>query len=250
MGREGEGPGEFRGPLGVAVSDGGEVAVHDGSRGAVIRYGLDRSILPQPAYPFSVITNRLRHFEIVPGGTVMWARDRFAGSDDRFDRLLLLSADDTVALVAGTPRPTSTAQYPACGMTFTMSVPLSPSIRWAQWGQRIAVALWGEDRVDLFDGLRLTRSLRLAPAGPELSEGDAVRILEEYGTRGPCNATPSELARKHGFYPRLQSILGLALAPDGTIWVGWRRDGDRRALFDSTGAPVGLLAPGFPMPLN
>ena len=86
-----------------------------GKRGAVIRYGLDRSILPQQAYPFSVITNRLRHIEIVPGGTVMWARDRFAGSDDRFDRLLLVSAGDTVELVAGTPTHTAPSRPASVG---------------------------------------------------------------------------------------------------------------------------------------
>jgi hypothetical protein len=252
MGREGEGPGEMRWPLGVAVSHDGTIEVHDASRGVIVRYDLAGRVLPQAAFGFSVISNRLRHLDLTPSGRVLWARDRYTGSDDRLDRLLLVPAlGDTVELVAGKPSYTSTADYPRCGMRFTVRIPHSPSIHWSQWGERIAVAVWGEDRVDLFVAGRLARSLRLGAEEPDLSEGDAIRMLEEIGARGPCNTTPREHVHKHGFHPRPQRIRAVAVAPDGALWLRRRVSG--RAIvevYDSTGAPAGALSDAFPMPLT
>lgn len=251
MGREGDGPGELRAPLGVSVSDSDEIAVHDASRVGLVRFRLDGTVLPLQAYPFSTINTRFRHVDLVPRGIVIWARDR-AGADDRLDRLLLIALDDTTELVAGRSSYRSTAIHPACGMAFTIRLPLSPAIYWSQWGNRIAVAAWDEDRVDLFDGERLIRSIRLAPRSAEIDEEEAVRLVEASGRRGPCNSTARELVRRHGFHSRVQMIRGVAVAPDGAVWIG-RQDSDgetRISVWNPNGVPIGSLPARFPMPLN
>jgi hypothetical protein len=190
--------------------------------------------------------------DAVPGALVFWARDRAGGDDERLDRLLLVSGADTTELLAGRSSYRSTANYPACRMAFTVGVPLAPGIYWAQSGSRLAVAAWDEDRIDIFDGPRLTRSIRLAPRGPEIGEDEAVRLVEAAGRRGPCNSTARELVRTHGYHRHLQRVRGVALAPDGSVWVA--RVNDQRVtrvtVWDRHGAALGMLPDQFPWPLN
>jgi len=251
FGREGGGPGELRSPLAVAVSAEGEVVVHDASKGSLVWFDSSGRPLPEERFGVATINTHLRHVDLVGTAVVAWMRDRYVGTDERHERLVWVSGGDTVNLVSLEPGRTSTAPYPACGMTFTVRVPLSPYIYWSQSGGRIAVAAWGDDRIDVFDDGGLAYTLQLGPLRSEIGEAEAIRRIEAMGYTGPCNADAREIVKKHGFYPLPQRIRGVAVAPDGALWV--RRidsGGDLRIeVLDSVGWPVGILPEGFPMPI-
>jgi hypothetical protein len=135
-------------------------------------------------------------------------------------------------------------------MTFTVGKPFAPVVHWSQWGDRVVVAAWDDDRVDIFDAGRWRRSLRLTESPQAIDEGAAVRMLEAAGYVGPCRSSSAEVVRKHGFHPRFQQISNLRVAPDGAVWVERRENGRVVAeVFDSTGAVLGVLPAGFPFPL-
>jgi len=251
FGREGGGPGELRWPLAVAVSAAGEVVVHDASKGSLVWFDSSGRLLPEGRFRVSTIHMHLRHVDLVGPAVVAWMRERYAGSDERRERLVWVSAGDTVALLSLEAGRTSTALYPACGMAFTIRVPLSPFIYWSQSGNRIAVAAWGDDRVDVFDDSRLSFTLRLGPRRSEIGEAEAIKELEASGYSGPCNADAREIVRKHGFYRVPQRIRGVAVGPDGALWVRRIDSGGnlRIEVLDSVGWPLGTLPEGFPMPI-
>jgi len=251
MGREGGGPGEFQWPIAVAATEDGEVSVQDAGKGTLVWFQASGEPLPEQPFAFTIINLNERQFDVTPSGVAAWARDPLGGTDERRDRLLLIGDADTLTLARRSSF-RAMASYPRCGMRFSTSVPLSPRIRWSQWGDRIAVAAWGDDRIDIFDGGRWTRSIRVGGGGREVDEGEAIRMLEARGYHGPCNSTAEELVRKIGFYRQVQRTRALAVGPSGDIWV--RREDDHGAarihILDATGAESGELPTGFPMPLT
>ena len=251
MGRKGGGPGELQDPLAVAVSNAGEVVVHDMSKGALVRFDSSGRALPEVQFPAATIHIYLRQVDVVDAAFVVWMRDLYIGTDDRRTRLLWIGGRDTVDLVSLGIGRTSTAPYPKCGMTFTTTVPLSPFIYWSQSGKRVAVAAWGDDRIDVFDDDHMAFSLRLGPRRSTISEGEAIKQLEAFGYHGPCGASPRVAVRKHGFYPLPQHIRAVAVAPDGALWVKriTSRGNLRIDVLDATGTPVGVLPGTFPMPV-
>ena len=120
----------------------------------------------ESALNYGVIYIHLRHVEATPHGLLIWARKPFGGVDDiadidnRVDRLLSVTGQDTVELITGKPAYTTTAYYPRCSMTFSMRQPLAPRILW-QWGNRVARVGWG------VDNHRLVRSVRWGRRGQE-----------------------------------------------------------------------------------
>ena len=252
VGGEGDGPGELRFPLSVAVTPGGEIRVFDGGKLKWIRYTLRDGYLGTMPYPYTVIGMGFRHFGLAPSGTVLWARDPYTGSDQRFDRLLWVAGMDTTYMVADRPAERSTASYPECGMAYTIAVPLSPAIYWTQAGDRVGIAMWGQYRVDLFDRGKVIRSIRLGAPQEPISESEAISLLRARGYRGPCNTDAAQVVKRHGFYPYPQVISGVTLDGHGELWVGRRTAGTEETVdvFDSTGVELGSLPDAFPLPLT
>lgn len=254
-GTKGDGPGELRFPVSVSASDDGAVSVFDGNKRALVRFAPDGTVLEQTRFPYAVINMGFAQFQVEPDGIVLWARPpvgpRTAG-EAREDRLIHVSGGDSVALLPPLPSHTASSHFDACGITFTMRVPLSPFPRWSQSGRRVAVSDWAEYRVDVFDGDHLVERIRSDDAGPTLDAAGAARLLEEHGlTGGPCNSTPRDLVDRYGFAPTPQVISDLALAPDGEIWVemGVSYGARRIDVFDRDGGYVGSLDRHFPFPL-
>lgn len=252
VGREGQGPGELEWPITLAVTPDGGILVQDAGKGLWARYDAELGYLGSTPYASPVIHTRFRHFAATPTGHVLWARDPRRGSAERFDRLLRVTGDDTLALVAGAPVRRSTAQYAECGMAYSIAIPLSPSIRWAQAGELTAVSLWGPYRVDLYREGRPERSVRKGAPPAPLSEAEAVALLHERGYQGPCNASPERVVERHGFHPDPPVVGALALGPDAELWVRHEpRTGDPRIdVFDGDGAFRGSLPADFPFPLT
>ena len=142
--------------------------------------------------------------------------------------------------------------HPRCSFTFSLHQPLAPRIRWSQWGDHVAVSVWGGFRVDVLEDNRLVRSIRWAGVGENrLSRSEAVALLEAQGYLGACDDGLAETIEKHGFHPQPQIVRGLAVAPDERLWVQVNTvEGVRILLLDTEGYMVGVLPEGFPMPLT
>ena len=251
MGRRGEGPGELEWPVSVSAADDGHVYVHDGP-GQLVRLALDQRKGTETPFQYIVIYAGLRHAEFTPAGILVWARERYSGSNNRLDRLLSARGQDTTALISGKPSYRTAVYYPRCSFTFSLHQPLAPRIRWSQWGDHVAVSVWGGFRVDVLEDNRLVRSIRWAGVGENrLSRSEAVALLETQGYLGACDDGPAETIEKHGFHPQPQIVRGLAVAPDGRLWVQVNTvEGVRILLLDTEGYMVGVLPEGFPMPLT
>lgn len=251
MGRQGEGPGELEWPGSVSVTDDGHAYVHDGA-GQLVRLAFDQPTGTESPFNYIVFNTSLRHVEVTPAGILIWARERYSGSNDRFDRLLAVSGTDTTALVSGKPSFRTAVHYPECGFTFAIHQPLAPRIWWSQWGDRVAVSVWGGFRVDVLEDHRLVRSIRWAGVGENLlTRSAAVALLEAQGYLGPCNDGPAETIEKHGFHPQPQVVRGLAIAPNGHLWVQVSTiEGTHILLLDPEGQMLGVLPKAFPMPLT
>ena len=251
MGRRGEGPGELDWPVSVSAADDGHAYVHDGA-GQLVRLALDQPTGTESPFNFTVINSRMCHAEFTPAGILVWARERYSGSDNRLDRLLSARGQDTTALISGKPSYRTAVYYPRCSFTFSLHQPLAPRIRWSQWGDHLAVSVWGGFRVDVLEDNRLVRSIRWAGVGENrLSRSAAVALLEAQGYLGPCNDGPAETIEKHGFHPQPQIVRGLAIAPNGHLWVQVNTiEGARILLLDSEGQMLGVLPQVFPMPLT
>lgn len=250
-GREGEGPGELKAPLSVSVSSTGEPTVHDAGRGVFVTYGYDGSLLGEQPAPYTIFNIAFRQFETTPDGLALWLRDPARTTlGQRHDRLVLVAPGDTVTLLDGRPSYRSEAYHPACQTTFSIPMPLSPQIQWAQVRGTLAVVTGADFQIDLYSHTELSRRVEYGEPVSELTRTEAVELLEARGARGPCNTSAGELVEKHGFFPRPPVVRGIALDPAGALWVSHRVSGvERVALFDLTGAPVGLLPMGSPMPI-
>ncbi len=129
---------------------------------------------------------------------------------------------------------------------------LAPRIWWSQRGDHVAVSAWAGFRVDVLEGHGLLRSIRWAGVGEDrLSRSEAVAYLEAQGRLGACDDGPAEMIEKHGFHPQPQIVRGLAVAPDGRLWVQVNTvEGARILLLDNAGYMEGMLPEKFPMPLT
>lgn len=250
MGSEGEGPGEVKFPLSVTATNEGEVYVHDGG-GRLVRLAINERRGVETPFQYAVINVSLRHVIATPPGLLAWARQPYAGTDMRTDRLLSIVGSDTTAVISGHSSHSTTAHYPDCGMTFTLPQPLAPRILWSRWADRVAVSIWGGFRIDTFERHLPTMSIRLAQVSNEsLSRAQAIAVLDSEDYRGPCGATAEEVIAKHGYHPRPQVVRGIAVAPSGLVWARFsEEDRSRILVFDSGGQILGALPEGFPMPL-
>jgi hypothetical protein len=250
-GSEGEGPGELSAPLSVSVSETGIVTVHDAGRARLVSYGPEGGLTAERPAVVTVISIGLRHVEETPSGLVFWSRDPYSGTDERFDRLLLAGAGDTMSMSGAMRSPTSTAHHPRCGVTFTAPIALAPRIHWSQWGDRVAVAASSDFGVHLFERGRFTRSVRSGDAAETLSRSDVIALLEEREVLGPCASEASDYVEKHGFNERPQLVNAVTLHPDGGMWVlGAARGSEERiTVFDSSGTAAGTLPRDVAMPI-
>jgi hypothetical protein len=254
-GREGGGPGEFRSPNSLTVAGGGVILVHDVGKGALIRYASDGRYLGEEPFGYQVIRWGQAVVQSVGDALGIVARSPYDGEDERELSLLLVTASDTSTLLTRRTTLSRTASYPACGMTLTLPVLFAPGVHWSAAGNNLAIALDAEYVVNVF-GPAGTLSVRRERAPLAVTESHARAVLTERAIGGPvapCRASPDEVLRNHGYATHVQIVTGVALAPDGTLWVARRVEGrgDDVAIdvFDLHGDYTGTLPPGTPLPV-
>ena len=248
FGRQGEGPGELSFPSDLAVAPGGEVAVYDFNRRALVRFDAAGSF----AGTFPLPGPLQRKVVLLDNGRIAAAVTQQGGAVDSTDSRLLTLGGDTVEITRVRQDSRFPAQQFSCG---SLALPryFDPRIVWAAAGNRIVVndnAAWS---IRIHDPDRLAAIWRrnvpairstLDLAAWEVAEGDSLRIRR-------CAVAADEAARKIGYAELAPTVRSLAVAPGGGVWLSRRTEvpGEVRIdVIDATGAYVGTLPGGSPFP--
>jgi hypothetical protein len=121
----------------------------------------------------------------------------------------------------------------------------------------MAVSRIPEYVVDVFEGMTHVASFRRAIPNETATHERAIAELGEgmrIGVGGGdqvrvCDS--EEVVEKRGYAPVVPQIAGVAVAPDGTIWVQRKGVGNEEApidIIDPSGAYTGTLPAGTPFP--
>ena len=252
MGGKGEGPGELQWAFALAASADGRVRVMDVGKRAFVQWGPGGEVEEADPVPEGY---RGGEVEWMKGGMALVLQDRETGAD----RLVLASpSGETATLATSAAVELKPITLESCGMGFSGMGPIfAPSLVWTAEGNTVVVTRAPGYVLDVFDGGRLVRSIRLeVPARAATAElakaslGEGMRIGTPDGER-VCD--PDEVVEKRGFAPVLPAVAKLALAPDGTVWAQRFAVGDEPLvidLFDPEGRYVGRLPEGFPFPVG
>jgi hypothetical protein len=99
---------------------------------------------------------------------------------------------------------------------------------------------------------KITRAVKPRPASRELALQE-VRDGHELTAPVRCRISPSELVDARGFAENVPAISGLAVAPDGSVWVrrGFVSGEDEPTIdiYGPDGAYLGTLPAGSPFPV-
>jgi hypothetical protein len=248
FGRQGEGPGELGFPSDLAVTPGGEVAVYDFARRALVLFDADGSFTGTFPLPGSL----QRKVAILGDGRIVAAVTQPTDAADSTDSRLLSLGGDTVEIARVRRLDRHRPQQFSCPLP-AMPPYFQPRVVWAAAGNRIALsddvtysvrtidrdglaAIWRRD-------LPVIRST-LELAAWEVGLGDSLRAFG-------CAVPADEAARKFGYADVAPIIKSLAVAPDGGVWLRRRTDvpGDLPIdVLDATGAYVGTLPTESPFP--
>lgn len=251
VGRSGQGPGELGEPVALGVSAQGELAVYDYAAGGVRRWSVSgaRSLqrLEAPFWGPGLA--------VAPWGLVYPAMG-VEESDRRVVRLAV-EGETRTGFLTEVAQPLVSVSFPSCGIAGPSMTPIfTPELRWSLADDVVVAAAGPEYRIDVFDGGVLVRTVaRDVPPVP--GSGDLARKAAGDGLQltvpTPCRVPPEEVAATRGFAPVIPAISGLAVAPDGSIWV-------RRSEVPGRGEPpidilgpdggyLGTLPPGSPFPI-
>jgi hypothetical protein len=251
VGREGSGPGELAEPVALGVSPDGEVAVYDWAAGGVRRWSVsgDRSLerLEEPFWGPGL--------SVAPWGLVYPSLAE-EGSGRRVLRLTVQGETRTGVLAEST-QPVVPVSFPSCGLEGQEMTPVfTPELRWSLGGDVVVAVTGPEYRIQVFDDGALARAVaREVPvrsASRDLAleaVGDGLQLTAP----ARCRVPPGEVVDAVGFAPAVPAISGIAVAPDGFIWVR-RADPGGGAdvgvdILDPDGVYVGTLPPGTPFPV-
>jgi len=251
VGRPGRGPGELSEPTALAVSPDGDVAVYDYGAGGIVRWG------PAGELPLERLEAPFWGPEL---GLASWGfLYPSLAADGREGRLvrLVVKAETRTGTLAEMSQTTVTASFQGCGLGGVPVEPIfAPQLHWALGGDIVAVATGPRYEIEAFrSGVlekRISRDEEPRPTSRELALQE---VAEGYELTAPvrCRISPTELVEARGFAPTVPAISGLAVAPDGSIWVRRSRvtgEGEPSIdVYGPDGAYAGTLPPGSPFPV-
>lgn len=251
VGRPGRGPGELAEPVALAVSADGEVAVYDYATGSLARWG------PAGDLPDRRLEEPFWGPELgLASWGILYPSLASDGREGRVVRLVAVGETRTGTL-AEAVQSTVLASFPACGLGGVPVEPIfEPRLVWSLGGDIAAAVTGARYEVEVFRGgvleRKISRDVEPRASNRELAVrevGDGLQLTAPVR----CRVSPQELVDARGFAAMVPAISGLAVAPDGSIWV--RRhvvsgEGDSPIdIFGSDGAYLGSLPPGSAFPV-
>lgn len=252
MGGRGGGPGEMEFPSGLSIDASGRVAVFDGSKSALVRWGADGAPLPERR----VSTARGQPWgapRLI--GDTMWVLLAVNDSLNAIKRLERWTPRDTVFVDSTvTPKPRM-VMFKCVGLALP---PLfSPELEWTLREAQVAITTQSRYVVDVRGGGRLQRSIRRDIVPVAARTTDASRLYPDglkvqFGGGGDCTTPSVEVGEKVGVAATIPVVRAAAIAPDGSLWVErYTFDGETPAVdvFDREGAYLGTLA-GRALPMG
>lgn len=242
FGGQGNGPGEMQFPTALGMQ-GDTLFALDVMQNALVRWGPD--LAPIPNLPLTGALSGAQSIAFHSDG--LWIHKR-----DFTDGVYTLTLQrDTL----GAPPLHRVVQPPSkmirmCNGGISLPPFFSPEIRWAAQGAS-AVSSAGTDYVVwVHAGGRTFRSVRRAitPRAPVPADADLLYptgfTVMFGGGSAPCEMTAAAVFEQAGAAPLLPLVQGLALLPDGTLWVQRTLRGDPSPtldVFDAEGAYLGTV---------
>jgi hypothetical protein len=257
MGGPGRGPGELTGAGTIAVGPDGSVNVFDYGKGALVRFDAEGNVQPEMPFQFFPWPGPSRHMAATNDGILVASMAPPRDENTFRQALQFVTPSDTSVIAEHIhPRP-GMAMYPSCGGGLNLPRIFESAVLWAARGDRIAVSRGANYEVDLIEGGQLVRTVRRNLAVRSAGESAAIAELGEgfkinFG-QGPCTIPPEEMVSKRGYAETIPWINQVSLAPAGELWISRKEVGtDGPApidVFDASGAYVGTLPTGAPVPL-
>ena len=253
FGKEGDGPGEMRTAMAVAVGDNGDVTLLDMGRGRLISFSATGEPLgDDPIPPAHMGTFRLGHL----GPDLVMDR-RVADSTSMAMEVVIVSRGDS-GVLASLPLPEMRmVSLHACGMEFQLpAMPiLSPGLNWSSSGDWLAVVSDAAYDVRVFHTGGAPRRLRRTVPPREATEEIALQAIGEAGglsfSGGDCSLAPEEMVDKMGVADRVPAIQDVLIDSEGWLRVQRYSVGDEPVqvdVFNPDGEYVGTMSGEHPMP--
>lgn len=252
LGRGGGGPGEFEFPYALVIEPEGVVGVAAMRKRALVRFDTlgapleERRIEAYPGDPVNVLADGLVY--VTP-----LARDQ--GGTSAPVRALVVArgaAVDTIAeLVVDRPR---FFQLPDCPISLSVPPLLAPELIWTATPSRVYWSAGPEAAVHVWETGSATRIIRRTLAPIETTAQLAATEMQDTfritAGSNDCRIPAEKVVEARGYAPVAQHIVGVAVAPDGHLWVRRRTaDGAKPIdVFDVDGTYVGTLPPEVPWP--
>lgn len=246
-GTKGMGPGEFSFPARLTVDPDGAVAVMDYAKSALVRFAPDGT--PGSEYSYQPLGFPFSGLHLDDSAVYM---DTFKpeGSTSIVTLRRMTPTDTTVVARLVNPAIPGMVRFGCVGLSGQAPI-LSPSLVWTARDSLVVAAAEAGFRVDLFVHGRSLRSIRREVTSRPATAAEVHRLYPEgrrigFGPGGGdgCTIPTEELIDKLGVAPVVPDIQGLALAPDGTLWVQrytFPDEPQRVDVFDPSGAYLGTI---------
>jgi len=256
FGRRGSGPGELRIPGRLSVREDGTVWVIDYAKAALVVFDSTGAALPQ--VPFTATGNPFGGIVVMGDAVLIDQRDVEDGVPVR--TLRLISPGDTIELarhVGGAPMTTAAQFRCPNGGRYTMrGLPrlFDPWLTWQASEGQVVTTNQTPYQIRWFREGRLAAILRREVPSVAATVEHVARLYPAGRAMGNrlCVVSPDVLAEQQGIAETLPSISALALAPDGSLWVGrftFPDEPSRIDVFSTDGVYRGTLT-GVPPPLG
>ena len=252
VGAKGGGPGEIQSPSGITMDRNGKVLAFDYQKMAVVQWTADGSPAGETkwsadqGFPWGVPSML---------GDTMMVLVQATDSLHRVTRLEIRAPGGVVA-IDSTIEPAPKMVMLSC---VGLSLPplLTGQLAWGMGSGQIATTPQSAYVVNVREGRRLLRSVRRAITPVPATKSDAARLFPDgmkirFGGGRECVTPSSEVAEKIGVAPTVPLVKGVAVAPDGTLWVQrFTFEGETPStdIFDAAGNYLGTIV-GKPLPLG
>lgn len=242
FGRQGNGPGEMQFPTALGMQ-GDSLFALDVMQNALVRWGPDLS--PIPNVPLTGALASVQALALHSEGTWIHKRDF---TDGVYTLTLLHDTLGGPALQRVVQPPSKMIRM--CNGGISLPPFFSPEIRWAAQGARAVSSAGTDYAIWVHEGARTVRSVRRAitPRAPVAADADLLYptgfTVMFGGSSAPCEMTAAAVFEQAGAAPLLPLVQGLALLPDGTLWVQRTLRGDPSPtldVFDAEGAYLGTV---------